>query len=260
MQERKFRGEKAIVKLGGHRAPLGPRPSLFSVKGPQASWTKLTRIATPEKAMRRQARFVSMGLVCLFILAAAASRVVAATAPIRVAIYSHSSGKARAPHTLQKVLTAADGFDCRLVSPEAIRQGNLNQFDVLIMPGGSAHRQADMLGAQGRDAIRKFVHNGGGYVGICAGSYLATPHYSWSLGLLNAWVVDRQHWARGTGQVWLKLSPEGQRALDDDAEQVRVYYGQGPLLAPGNYAGLPPYEPLAQYATAIARHAPNPAP
>ena len=120
-------------------------------------------------------------------------------------------------------------------------------------------RQADMLGMQGREAIRKFVYNGGGYIGICAGSYLATPHYSWSLGLLNAQVVDRQHWARGTGQVWLKLSSAGQGALDVDADQVRVYYGQGPLLAPGHYAGLPAYESLAQYSPPSPGMAPSPA-
>ena len=47
----------------------------------------------------------------------------------------------------------------------------------------------------GRRAILDFIKNGGGYVGICAGVYLASSHYSWSLGILNAKVVDGEHWA-----------------------------------------------------------------
>ena len=70
--------------------------------------------------------------------------------------------------------------------------------------------------------------------------------------------MDRKHWARGTGQVWLKLSATGKRALEDRADLARVYYGQGPLLAPGGYAQLPPYESLAKYSTAIARHGARP--
>jgi len=59
--------------------------------------------------------------------------------------------------------------------------------------------------------------------------------------------------------VTLELTRDGQEALENANDRVRIYYGQGPLLAPGHYDGLPPYQTLARYTTAIARHGARPA-
>src|SRR5690606_30709410 len=97
--------------------------------------------------------------------------------PIRVAIYDHSETIAKGPKNLMRFLTPEVGFECTRVTPEEIRNGVLKDYDVLIMPGGSASLQSKNLEEKGREVIREFVRNGGGYVGICAGSYLATTHY-----------------------------------------------------------------------------------
>lgn len=172
---------------------------------------------------------------------------------IRVAIYDPSEGPARGPRNLLELLTPEAGFDSERIRPERIREGGLGGFHVLIMPGGSGSQQAEMLGAEGREAIRQFVRHGGGYVGICAGSYLASAQYSWSLGLLNARVWDRAHWARGTGTVKLALSPRGMEVLGADMSGIEVHYRQGPLLVPGHRRDLPPYEVLATYASEVAQ-------
>jgi glutamine amidotransferase-like uncharacterized protein len=174
-------------------------------------------------------------------------------APLRVAIYDHSDATATAPPNLMKFLTEPNGFKCKKIKPEDVRDDCLKDFDVLIMPGGSGSQQAQKLEPAGREKIVKFVRDGHGYVGICAGSYLATTDYEWSLGLLNAKVVDRAHWARGTGPVKLAFTPNGKTALGQKDDQTEVYYGQGPLLSPGNKAEPAAYEPLATYATEIAK-------
>jgi hypothetical protein len=130
----------------------------------------------------------------------------------------------------------------------------LKDFDVLIIPGGSGSKQAEKLEPVGREKIVEFVRKGHGYVGICAGSYLATNDYTWSLGLLNAKVIDRAHWARGTGPVKVTLTPVGKAALGEKADDLDVYYGQGPLLAPGGKPEPAAYEPLATFATEIAKN------
>lgn len=205
--------------------------------------------------MRTTATYRLSWVVCLIpLIAAGAARAEAASpSPIRVAVYDHSGGVKKTADRLKRILTKSAGFDCRRVTPEDIRDGCLRDFDVLIMPGGSAREQAMHLGERGQENIRAFVKKGGGYVGICAGSYLATPGYRWSLGLINARVVDRRHWARGTGPVRLKITPAGRKALDVGPEEVKVHYGQGPLLAPGTRRDLPAYEALATYATGIAK-------
>ncbi len=174
------------------------------------------------------------------------------TIPLRVAIYDHSTGTANGPKNLLRILSPAAGFSAKRISPEQIRAGKLTEFDILIMPGGSGSKQSRMLEESGRDLVREFVDNGGGYVGICAGSYLASSHYTWSLDLINSKVWDRAHWARGTGKVTLGMSSRGQAALQHDAATAEVYYGQGPLLVPGNDDKLPSYEVLAVFNSEIA--------
>ncbi|WP_116344413.1 BPL-N domain-containing protein [Blastopirellula marina] len=174
---------------------------------------------------------------------------------IRVAIYSHSAenGEGSGPTNLQRFLVAENGFESVVVSPNEIRSGVLNNFDVLVMPGGSASLQAKKLEDAGCEMVKNYVRDGGGYVGICAGSYLASAQYSWSLGIVNAKVWDRSHWARGTGAVSLGLTSTGCDLLKSDKEHLDVYYGQGPLLVPHNDPQLPGYEVLATYRTEIAK-------
>jgi len=173
---------------------------------------------------------------------------------VRVAIFDYSKSKASGPGNLMKFLTPAYGFQSTVVSPAEIRGGVLEDYDVVIFPGGSGSRQAKELTADGRTAVRKFVRAGGGYVGICAGAYLASSHYQWSLGVINAHVWDRQHWARGKKQVDISLTPAGQEVLSNSKSKFNVYYQNGPLLVPDNQPHLPGYEVLAKYDTEVARN------
>lgn len=173
---------------------------------------------------------------------------------VRVAIYDHSDGSAGGPKNLQRILTEEAGYRCVRVSPQEIRDGALKDADVLIVPGGSGSLQAKKLEDSGRQIVKDFVKSGGGYVGICAGSYLASSHYDWSLHLMNAQVFDREHWARGTGDVIVKFTQPGKEAFGKSQDEINVYYGQGPLLVPDDKADLPAFEPLAHYATEIAKN------
>jgi glutamine amidotransferase-like uncharacterized protein len=155
-------------------------------------------------------------------------------------------------------LPEGKGFACERVSAQDIRDGKLDQFDVLIQPGGSGSKQAAALEKEGRQRIRNFVEAGGGYIGICAGAYLATAHYDWSLGILDAHVVDREHWARGYGDVEIKMQNSGKEALAAEGPVVTIRYHQGPLLAPAKKDDIPDYEELATYQTEIAKNGAKP--
>ncbi|QDT95990.1 BPL-N domain-containing protein [Gimesia aquarii] len=173
---------------------------------------------------------------------------------VRVAIYDFPKSKSSGPEHLMKFLTPTYGFQSTIVSPAEIRDGALQNYDVLICPGGSGSRQAKELKEAGRTAVRKFVRNGGGYVGICAGAYLASTHYTWSLGVINARVWDRAHWARGKKQVSIRLTPSGREVLSKSKEKFDIYYANGPLLVPDNQPNLPGYEVLARYNTEVTRN------
>lgn len=49
-------------------------------------------------------------------------------------------------------------------------------FDVVLFPGGSGGGEYTALTQAGTAAVRAFVHDhGGGYIGTCAGGFLAVP-------------------------------------------------------------------------------------
>jgi len=172
----------------------------------------------------------------------------------RVAIYHDKGSNDKGLTNVSKCL-AVQGvdFSSTAITAEEIRAGALKNFDVLVQPGGSGSKQAEELQLEGREKIQSFVKGGGGYIGICAGAYLATPSYSWSLGLINVDVVDRKHWARGMGPVQIGFLPEGKQLLGIDKNDSAVEYAQGPLLAKGDRTDLPPCQPLATFQTEMAK-------
>lgn len=207
---------------------------------------------TTHQISRRQriATLVAIALPLMFSSQGNAADTLGTT--VRVAIYDHSGGSANGPKNLMRILIPDSGFAANVVTPQEIRDGALKDYDVLIMPGGSGSKQSAMLEQKGRDNVKKYVESGGGYVGICAGSYLASSHYPWSLGIINAKVWDRSHWARGTGSVELELSSSGSDVLKSERKVLDCYYGQGPLLVPDNQPDMPGYEVLATYGSEIA--------
>jgi glutamine amidotransferase-like uncharacterized protein len=175
--------------------------------------------------------------------------------PIRVACFdiAGTGDSGISAKNMIKCLSPSPDFTFKTVTADDIRSNALSKTDVLICPGGSGSKQAETLAPEGCKAIRDFVRNGGGYVGFCAGSYLASANYTWSLGILNAQVVDRAHWARGTGDVTLQMTSEGKQILGATDEIVTCYYGQGPLLAPAGNTNVPAYQVLATYHSEMAK-------
>ncbi len=194
--------------------------------------------------------------ICLACLAAftVTSAALAATKPIRVAIFSDAGVTKAGITQVESCLSKSDGFEVKSITAEEIRQGVLKNFDVLIHPGGSASKQGETLGVKGRESVKKFVEGGGGFIGICAGAYLATAEHPWSLGVLDATVIDRPHWARGEGDVKLRLTSAGQQALELEKETCSIHFENGPLLGPGKKDDIDDYEPLATFETEMRKN------
>jgi hypothetical protein len=171
---------------------------------------------------------------------------------LRLAVYKGPG----APDKSRAVLTAALGRDPNVtledVTADDIRAGKLDGCDVLVQPGGSGGGQGRALGPEGREKVRAFVRRGGAYLGVCAGAYLATNDYSWSLGLLNARVLDKAHWARGVAPVEVATTDKGRDPLGAPGAPLVISYRQGPLLAPGTAADLPAYDEWATFRGDVA--------
>jgi type 1 glutamine amidotransferase len=129
----------------------------------------------------------------------------------------------------------------------------LTAFDTVVFPGGSASQQAKAIGDAGRAKLKDYVKNGGGYVGICAGAYLACTNFEWSLGILNARTVSSK-WMRGSGYVDLEVAHDGRPILGDVGEVFKVRYNNGPIIKPSAQADLPSYRALSFFRTEVAKN------
>lgn len=74
------------------------------------------------------------------------------------------------------------GLPFDLLRSEDIRNGCLQNYRMLFVPGGWASNKLKALGEKGAEEIKRFVYEGGNYFGICGGAGLATMD---GLGLLK---------------------------------------------------------------------------
>lgn len=196
-----------------------------------------------------------LAAACAAVPVCAQETAAVAAKPIRIAVYD-DKGSPRTPRDFQRVFGNEPGkYVLTNVTAEQIRAGALktSDFDVIVQGGGGSKAQSEQLQKEGREEIRKFVRSGGGYLGICAGAYLASADKDYELGLISSRVVDREHWARGRGDVELGFSSVGLRETGTKNPKPVVMYHQGPLLAPMDAPGLPPYTMVAQFDTEVAQ-------
>ena len=171
---------------------------------------------------------------------------------LKVAVFVDEGVSSTKP--LFETLESDDRLVASKISANEIREGKLNQYSVLIHPGGSARAQAKALGEEGRQKVREFIQNGHGMVGICAGAYLACSDSNERLRVLDAKVIDREHWNRGFGNVQIEFTPLGQEVLSLEDARDEMYYHQGPLLGPANDPQVPDFQPVAKFESEIAKN------
>jgi glutamine amidotransferase-like uncharacterized protein len=176
-----------------------------------------------------------------------------ASATLRIALYDAGGTGGTGPQKIQEFMRKQQNTLVVPVGPEEIRNGALSQFNVLICPGGTGSGQATAISEQGRERIKKFVEDGNGYIGICAGAYLATSGFSWGLKILDAKTASPK-WRRGIAVVKIELTDKGRDILGNRPGLLDCKYHNGPILCPAKVEALPDYEVLAFYRTEVAEH------
>ena len=177
-----------------------------------------------------------------------------------VGVYDGEGASEKGIGNVVKILDSTEGITASHLRPGDIRSEVLAQFQAVVFSGGSGSVQAKSIGAESSDDVRSFVENGGGCLGICAGAFLCSAHYDWSLNLLDAepftgsreieGVGKKQMWYRGkTSTQKMQLTEKGREIFTGIPENVEVSYHNGPIVSPKNFPGLKEYRPLAFYRT-----------
>lgn len=171
---------------------------------------------------------LSLLLIALFIGVGALS----AQDKIKVALFQGHGGAETCVWETKAALDMDGSIAADLVTAAGMTSENLKQYDVVVIPGGGGSRQYLNMGGQGRDALRSFVQNGGGVLGICAGAYLLTdtPEYA-CLAMSGAQAHDIEHDNRGRGISKVTLNERGKALFPELAERDTLFimYYEGPV-------------------------------
>ena len=173
--------------------------------------------------------------------------------PVRVALFNDDGAFGQGVPRITEQLGKAADVKMTKVSGKEIASGALKDFDVVIFSGGSGSKESAAIGDAGREEVRRFVREGGGYIGICAGAYLACTGFSWGVGVLNAKTVSSK-WMRGKGDVEIEFMPPAREAAGIAGGKLKIRYANGPIITADSREGIAPFETLAFFRTELAEH------
>ena len=167
---------------------------------------------------------------------------------IKIAVYDDKGAAGKGiPRVTEIAGKTADLKVTRLKGAD-IAAGGLKGYDLVMFTGGSGSAEAGGLGEKGREEVRAFVREGGGYVGICAGAYLACTGYEWGVGVLNAKTVSPK-WRRGQGEVKIAGEAFGEKLSDRG-----IRYSNGPIIKADVRKDMPEFETLIAFRTELAEN------
>lgn len=172
---------------------------------------------------------------------------------LNVALFDDAGVGGSGIPSLQKLWGDEQDVTVDRVCGADIRAGVLDQFDIVCCSGGSGSAQSRSLQDTGRENIRSFVDNGGQYVGICAGSYLACSGFSWGLGILDAKTKSNK-WRRGRATLEMSLTDDGRSVFSTTQSDMPVLYANGPIIEPHHQPQIPDYVTLATFASEVSRN------
>ena len=164
---------------------------------------------------------------------------------ILVAVY----GDKGAPgfHNFPPLVKGVSDIKMEIINGQQIRDGALDKFDLVILPGGSGKGQGASMGPEGVAKLKDFVASGKGYIGICAGAYVPMQQ-----GFMNAKTKDPR-WRRGKAMLQIEFSEAGLKLFGDKYKGLQeVKYANGPIMDVNISTNLPPVEVLAWFRTETA--------
>ena len=169
-----------------------------------------------------------------------------------VALFVDKGASAPAKKNFKRLLYNSD-FSWKAVEGSDIENGCLKDYDALIVPGGSALKEARSMGREAREEVRRFVRNGGIYLGVCAGAYLSSKAKENDLGLIPVSTLDQAHWFRtqdGT-DVKVELTDRGMEVFGLDRKDVEILYENGPIFGPPLEDAKESLTPLGYYRSEV---------
>ena len=154
-----------------------------------------------------------------------------ADSPLRVAVYVDKGARNIGAFRWLELTTRAKGVVATPIDGEAVRGGALDAADLLVMPGGSSVEEAKSLGAAGREKVKAFVKNGGGYVGTCAGCCLLMEPASHHPDMLNM-IPFKFGPSGGKAEISISFNRRAEELAGIKKAAHKIRYSEGPVPLP----------------------------
>ena len=172
--------------------------------------------------------------VAMSVCGAAASQPASASvgeSPLRVGVFTDAAARGSSVLSFSGLATLSPDCTAVFLDGAAVRTGGLSRVDVLLMPGGSSIDVRASLGAEGRAALERFINDGGGYLGSCAGALLMmeTEKYG-GLGILPYKRVEAP--PRGGGTINTKWAECALELAGIKPGTHTTTYRRGPVMTP----------------------------
>jgi len=171
--------------------------------------------------------------------------------PLRIAEYMGFGAAGASSLKLAKIVSLSPECEYTAVDADDVRSGVLKDFDVYIAPGGHAGDQGGAIGPAGLSNIVEFVQGGGGYLGVCAGCYMALTRSETDspkatrLGFVPYCAQKEPY--RGGAELDVRFTDNAAMFGLKPDECRDVHYHGGPVLLPTEGAADSPVKPVATF-------------
>ena len=185
--------------------------------------------------------------------------------PLHVGIFNESSCCDK-PEPLFPILDTIPSCT-RSSRAENVRSqpDRLARFDVLIFPGGTGTQAGRCPGRERLPGCQRLHPIGRRLCRNCAGGFLASAQYDWSLGLVNTSILTGDREIPGVGirsmadrrpdTVQIELTAEGRSIFGDHSAPIDISFSGGPIFLGPKRDDLPLTIPLAHYSTEVSTYA-----
>ena len=160
---------------------------------------------------------------------------VSEAAPLRVALYVDDGCRGSGLVRWAEILRDSPEAELKLVSGLDIRNGALDDRELIVMPGGVGGPQYKAMGDAGADRVRAFVANGGAYFGTCCGIAIALneePDFGKRLKMLPLKRVIAPN--RGGFTATVTFNRRGAEWLGIREGDWKIRYHNGPVVQPSD--------------------------
>lgn len=165
---------------------------------------------------------------------------------VRVALYNGDAARMQSVTRINQIISRKNDISLTCIDKSDIISGELNDFDVLLIVSEYPQRLYDALGSDTLNAINRFIINGGGYLGIDAGSVLMVESGN-SVSERGTCCVNARYYTLHCSNQARRIECSPVVSSGSVAKNFEIVTGGGILFEPGQDPYLPSYFSLAKY-------------